>query len=821
MEGCCLFGECEKDDPKDQPIGYRQPYVTQHRQSNIKDDCSNLKLSISRVIGSPNSIAQILLSIVDTNGYHVRGIDTAKMKVCGVEVIGNNMNRLVDSVQFWEIIQDTMPPLSMSLVLDYSGSMGDERANILQEAANLLIKNKRSEDEIGIIKFDNEVKIIEGLTYKPSILMSDGLEGFGGSTALFDASDDGITMSAKSRNKHKLTIIFTDGMENSSERIPQSLAGIQQIVKKARENNVAVYVISFGNSDPRIQNITRSTGGEYYPIYQRTEFQYVFQDIYRRYLNTYVAQVLLNGKYNNQLDGNSSLLLKVKMCCKDGSVIEDTVSITIPPPCGGCPPSILTPPVSRSCDTCEQPKCDTCEQPKPGDDSKPSGTRDSSVKEIVLIPPGVDCEDIAISISRTFVWNRDSAFIDFSILNPRTRQHYKQVFDDSRFRSCGVIDSVNGVAYTVSTGERHELNDTTSVAFAFVLDYSGSIGKERAERIHNSVRQFSIQDRPYGRRGIAVVKFNTKIKTVLPMTDQLSSRNPLPDDNFEAKSNTALWDAANHGLTELQNTSGYKRKALILFTDGKDNSSAKGSYEKAINSARDAGIPIFTVPYGNDVDLQKLEELSIRTGGTMKRTWVTDDVDKVFNDIGLRYLNHYRHTFRLQDTGTHHITIKLCCDNKEISRTVTVFGGSPGGTPDIPPVPLKGTLPDSVFFAIGSAQLTVSAKRELQDSVLMKLKNDPDLSIYLYAFSSPDGNYRDNWRLSIRRANAILSFLKANGIDASRIKSYGCGPSCRILGKPLSASRRVEFYYTKGPYGRIEDVCPACKEQARIPGTGK
>ena len=57
-------------------------------------------------------------------------------------------------------VKESRRPLELGIILDHSGSMGEERANMLQEAVAQSLKLKKKRDRISLYKFDKKVKKI-------------------------------------------------------------------------------------------------------------------------------------------------------------------------------------------------------------------------------------------------------------------------------------------------------------------------------------------------------------------------------------------------------------------------------------------------------------------------------------------------------------------------------------------------------------------------------------------------------------------------------------------------------------------------------------
>ena len=89
------------------------------------------------------------------NGYFN---EITKKSIVGIKIIQDSLSCKVLNYKLTQTVLGKRAPMSIVFLLDHSGSMGDIRANIMQQALDSAINYKRPDDEITIIKFDNFVK---------------------------------------------------------------------------------------------------------------------------------------------------------------------------------------------------------------------------------------------------------------------------------------------------------------------------------------------------------------------------------------------------------------------------------------------------------------------------------------------------------------------------------------------------------------------------------------------------------------------------------------------------------------------------------------
>ncbi len=125
------------------------------------------------------------------------------------------------------------------------------------------------------------------------------------------------------------------------------------------------------------------------------------------------------------------------------------------------------------------------------------------------------------------------------------------------------------------------IDNSGSMNFAGKLDSAKSVAKE-----------YLNQMRPGDQAG--VITFNTKVNVIQDVT-------PIKDtlvkaiDSISAKDDTAIYDALSTAINILNPLPG--RKAIILMTDGMDNSSAT-TPEEALGSIGFGGLSISTIGFG-------------------------------------------------------------------------------------------------------------------------------------------------------------------------------------------------------------------------------
>lgn len=178
-------------------------------------------------------------------------------------------------------------PNEISLVLDYSGTMGTN-IEMLEDAAVNFIKLKKPQDRVAVVKFDSKPHLVVRATNSaPDLLAAfgEGLKGYGEYTALYSATKLGGEQIANAPTTNpRALILFTDGEDNASE------IDNLDVFDYNKAHNIPIFAVAFGavNRDA-LEDLATYTGGKYYQADSPQELRAVFEDIYRSLQNYYLV----------------------------------------------------------------------------------------------------------------------------------------------------------------------------------------------------------------------------------------------------------------------------------------------------------------------------------------------------------------------------------------------------------------------------------------------------------------------------------------------------------------------------------------------------
>jgi hypothetical protein len=221
-------------------------------------------------------------------------------------------------------IVNTKPSLkrNIAFLLDHSGSMGDERANVLQRAVTDAIFNNQSINNIySVIKFDHTSKLIVSSNnfdeINSKLSPGNGLDDFGGGTGIEDGLETAIDhLILDSISNSKIVVLFTDGITNSR----RSTLSLEQIVSKAIQNNINIITIGYGTliDEPYLNQIAQLSGGAIYRIYNKNEFQLLFENV------LFDLRNLQNIEFSPCMFGDD-LTLSIKLKLPDSTITSSTI----------------------------------------------------------------------------------------------------------------------------------------------------------------------------------------------------------------------------------------------------------------------------------------------------------------------------------------------------------------------------------------------------------------------------------------------------------------------------------------------------------------
>lgn len=172
--------------------------------------------------------------------------------------------------------------------------------------------------------------------------------------------------------------------------------------------------------------------------------------------------------------------------------------------------------------------------------------------------------------------------------------------------------------------------------------------------------------------------------------------------------------------------------------------------------------------------------------GTNTKTNVKKD-----GSYKIRLRKDARYTMLATARGHLNATTRFTTQNLTDSRTYTE---------DFRLVPLSRPVQmENIFYDFGSHTLTPQSEPGLQALVKL-LRDNPNITIELAAHTDMVGDSVYNERLSQRRAQSVVDYLTAHGVERDRLTPVGYGES-----KPVVADKALSKKYRWMPEGQVLD----------------
>ncbi len=363
-----------------------------------------------------------------------------------------------------------------------------------------------------------------------------------------------------------------------------------------------------------------------------------------------------------------------------------------------------------------------------------------------------------------------------------------------------LLDSCRGTTTRIAEYEVTEIRSDAQEphAIGFILDHSPSMGDSRARRLQDAIREtleiFGPED------FVSVVKFYEDIKVEVPLTqDSAEYKSLFQVDGLEGYGyGTAVYDGAVSGIQQVLQAPEGVRKALILFSDGEDNSSSAG-IDSVLMLAREHDIAIYTIAYG-PVDERPLQLLARYSGGRMYRVYSSKEFPYVFKDIYRSLKNYYRVVYTPPECAGIH-TAKVTVAIPELPGVVNSDVGQYDQSMFTPLVSDGDVTFVNIEFASGKADILPQSEHLLDDIAHAMLEYE-SLRLEVRGHTDDVGSEEDNLLLSQQRAESVANALVQRGVQRQRIATKGLGESQPLVpndsDKNRKQNRRTEFVVFKG-----------------------
>ena len=225
-----------------------------------------------------------------------------------------------DVLQSLKVFRREDVPVSLGILVDNSGSMGDKRQQVNAAAVNF-VKASNPKDEVFIVNFNDEALLATDFT-SDVLRLQDALQRIDsrGGTALYDATGMSLDhLKDRAKWDKQVLLIVTDGEDNAS------VVKLEELVRRLQETDTVIYAVGLLSETQRrsaksatraIRHVVQATGGAaFFPksVHEVNAItQQIAQDIRNQYVLAYSpaqgsalgfrrVKVVLSGKKTKRL----------------------------------------------------------------------------------------------------------------------------------------------------------------------------------------------------------------------------------------------------------------------------------------------------------------------------------------------------------------------------------------------------------------------------------------------------------------------------------------------------------------------------------------
>jgi FHA domain/von Willebrand factor type A domain len=156
---------------------------------------------------------------------------------------------------------ETLPPASVVLTLDTSGSVGPVHLGGARDLALAILKGLPEGSEVAVLAFDDQSRVVVPRTSRPDEVRERlaGLKVGGKYTALHDALYDASRYVRDAPGLRKAIVLITDGIDENSA------LNLEDGLRVATDAQIPVFAIGVGAKPQErvLRRIAKLTGGEY------------------------------------------------------------------------------------------------------------------------------------------------------------------------------------------------------------------------------------------------------------------------------------------------------------------------------------------------------------------------------------------------------------------------------------------------------------------------------------------------------------------------------------------------------------------------------
>ena len=234
----------------------------------------------AQVFRAGTNTVYLPVTVTDSKGRPIVGLDRSEFRVFE--------DGLVQEIAVFE--RDPQP-IALSLLIDSSTSMEDDKLRVAQQAAVGFSSQLGKNDVAQVIDFNSEIQIRQTFTHDAKLLEDAiGKIRAGGSTSLYKAiyiaiSELSNVQAAKPGEiRRQAIVLLSDGEDNTS------LQSYDDVAERVKQSNVIVYAIglrdressnnkTFSQANFALRTLTQVTGGRVFFLEDYRQLPTLYQQI--------------------------------------------------------------------------------------------------------------------------------------------------------------------------------------------------------------------------------------------------------------------------------------------------------------------------------------------------------------------------------------------------------------------------------------------------------------------------------------------------------------------------------------------------------------
>ena len=180
------------------------------------------------------------------------------------------------------LAQSHPPSARIVLVLDYSGSMASDIAELRAAAANFINRLDANYHEIAIVAFSDRAVLLSSPTSDyTSVISAINQRKVGGLTNIADALDLAVQQLLGARQSIRFGILFTDGHPQPDHSVEHQRQDILHSLDLLSREYITFHTVGLGNVDTLLlDTIARRTGGTFSAESDSQNLSNIFRDLF-------------------------------------------------------------------------------------------------------------------------------------------------------------------------------------------------------------------------------------------------------------------------------------------------------------------------------------------------------------------------------------------------------------------------------------------------------------------------------------------------------------------------------------------------------------